>query len=651
MVHPAASMRVAINAFPLRNNGGGARYVFTALLDAMLRQESTNTYLVFAHLEGLRLIHQVIRNQPNPSDIQRRVRVIEIGDEGQMLGFRDEFDVLFGPLNNLKPRLYDRPTVAILHDIQEQYFPEYFAQSELIGRAEEYPEICRSATTLIAISQFCKQSFVDKLGIDPRKIEVVYNAPQANLVDRDASDQGRWTKKPLPPRFLFYPANNYPHKNHALLLEAMETLQNDGLSLVLSGHEVLGGYPVMKQIAARGLSDKVLAFTELSADEMRHLYCHAVTTVLPTLFEGFGMPAVEAMACGCPVVCTDLPALREIAADSALYFPPNDAPALIAQVRRVSADPQIRQQALATAETVTHRFNWAASADRVLEILRQAPRRFRHGYRDATLHRRPRIGVLVRLSQAGYALPGTLHSLIAVGYPDLIVRVVGRHLSPAALKPLLQSLDAKHVDVELTKSDDVQLLRDFSEQEGLDLIVEANEGQTFKPSAFDSIAWAVNENPEKLLYMGEAMEWRKGHFVQIARMRLTGDGLWKLEGFLHPELMFLRPEALPSSPPSGHSRKTGEIHWRWQLLQQLRASDQLMLTRRTVADCDTGWIGMWDTYLAARAGMFNFYSTDTGQAVRVNFLRRLEPMVKAAARALPMRWQDRGTRLWYRLSR
>ena len=97
---------------------------------------------------------------------------------------------LFGPLNNLNPRLYDRPSVAILHDIQEQYFPEYFSRSDLLARQEIYPEICRSATTVVAISQFCKQTFVEKFGIDPDKVEVVPNAPQAELLSAagDGSD-------------------------------------------------------------------------------------------------------------------------------------------------------------------------------------------------------------------------------------------------------------------------------------------------------------------------------------------------------------------------------------------------------------------------------------------------------------------------------
>src|ERR1700684_2640714 len=153
-------MRIGVNAFPLRADGGGSRYVFAGLLSALLKLDGTHHYLIFAHLEALRIVYQVLKAHgetlggtgPDP-----RVKVIHIADEGQIYGHRYDFDLLFGPLNNLNPRLYDRPSVAILHDIQEQYFPEYFSKSDLVARQEVYPEICRSATTVVAISQFCKQ--------------------------------------------------------------------------------------------------------------------------------------------------------------------------------------------------------------------------------------------------------------------------------------------------------------------------------------------------------------------------------------------------------------------------------------------------------------------------------------------------------------
>src|SRR6185437_14073552 len=147
-------MRIGVNAFPLRADGGGARYVFAGLLSALLKLDRTHHYLIFAHVEALPLIDQILKSHRDVSEAGpfSRVKVVHIADEGQIYAYRYDFDLLFGPLNNLNPRLYDRPSVAILHDIQEQYFPEYFSKSDLVARQEVYPEICRSATTVVAIS-------------------------------------------------------------------------------------------------------------------------------------------------------------------------------------------------------------------------------------------------------------------------------------------------------------------------------------------------------------------------------------------------------------------------------------------------------------------------------------------------------------------
>ena len=241
--------------------------------------------------------------------------------------YRDEFDLYFGPLNNLRPRIYDRPTVGLLLDIQEQYFPQYFTSSELIARREAYPELCRAATTVVTISHFCRRSFMEKFGIDGSKIEVIPAAPQHHLLGEDASADEAWQGPPPAAPYFFYPANFYAHKNHALLLDAIEKLTIGGqwsFHVVFVGAEPPAGYPLRREISRRNLGQRCHVLSNLSAGQMRFLYRNALAVVLPTMFEGFGMPAVEAMACGCPLICSDIDALREVAADHALYFQPGN---------------------------------------------------------------------------------------------------------------------------------------------------------------------------------------------------------------------------------------------------------------------------------------------------------------------------------------
>lgn len=651
-------MRIAINAFPARSDGGGARYVFAGLLDALLKIDQQNHYVIFTHYEALRLIYGVLHAHVGPrGDVgpDPRVKIVEIAEAGQIYQHSGEFDLYFAPMNNLQPRIYDRPTVAILHDIQEQYFPEYFAKAELMGRYEDYPEICHAATVLIAISNAVKQSFVEKFGVDPRKIEVIHNAPQAGLVNRPPEDKGLWDRPPLPPQFFFYPANTYKHKNHELLLDALAAMrQRDGdcPNAVFVGFQLPGGFPLSAEIKRRRLDDRCCCFTEMSVDEMRYLYCHALATVMPTMFEGFGIPSVESLACGCPLICSDLPVLREIVGDNACYFPPNDREALIAQLRRIASDPSLRQTLGDRGRAILAAYNWESSAAKLLQIFDSAHARFRWGpggQKPATL---PRIGVLIRLIHGGSRIIETIKSLLVCGYPNLRIRVIGRHRETAnGLMELFNQSLVEYVADDAPADVGLRTLLKFADESGAEIVGEALEGHAFKSSAMDSLLWGFTTAPDKSIYLGEAMEWQADHFLRIARMRLTGDGLWKMEGFLFPEILFINVSSFSNWRQDADSLASDPIEWRWDLLRTARTEQQLFLLRRTLADCDLNSVGVLARYHAVRAGMYRFYSVEHDRRVKIGALRRVQPVVKSLASILPQRWQDRGTRVWYSLIR
>ncbi len=626
-------MRIGVNAFPLRAEGGGARYVFAGLLAALLKIEGTHHYIIFAHLEALRLVYQILKAHgdtlggtgPDP-----RVKVIHIADEGQIYAYRYDFDLLFGPLNNLNPRLYDRPTVAILHDIQEQYFPEYFSKSDLIGRQEIYPEICRVSTVLVAISEFCKSTFVEKFGVDPAKIEVVPNAPQADLVA--AEGDGVWSGASLPPTYLLYPANCYRHKNHVMLLEVAKRLKSQGLAvpIIFSGFELLGGFPLRKEIAARELGDLCQVFTDLPAEELRYLYRHAMAVVLPTKFEGFGMPAVEAAACGCPVVCSDLPAFREILGDSALYFNPDDIDDACLKIRRILDDAPLREGLIEDGFTLARRFTWENSARRMLEIFQLARERFVWGTHKPFTVKRPRIGILIRLSHGGAHAVATVESLLCTGYPDLVMRCELRAVIDPNLRTFLTSAGVQIIEPSASVNgngsahhDDYTALAVFAREQHLDLVGEVIEGGRFKSSGLDSVAWGFLQDPGKPVFLGESMDWNGPRFVGAARLRLTGDGLWKMEGYLYPELLFINPQILAAWPEGLKKALDGGDEWRWELLREARRVDRLFLLRRTLADTDQLLIGPRANRDAAKAGMFRYYNADNERRVKVRMLRRV----------------------------
>jgi glycosyltransferase involved in cell wall biosynthesis len=417
-------MRIGVNAFALRVARGGTGYSFAGLLSELLRVDRENSYLFFSHPAGIPLLKKML-----PGDI----RIIPVRTERQILLYRDEIDLYFSPLNDLRPRMLDIPTVTMLADIQEQYFPGNFTESELEARLETVPELCRSVTTLVTVSEFCKGSIIEKFRIAPEKIEVVPLAPQAGILQ---SEKPECPPAPdLPAEFFFYPANTYPHKRHGLLLWALwRWPASDGKPpvVVFSGREMPDGFQLRRQIASYNLKDRCRVFSDLPPEQIRWLYRHAVAVVMPTMYEGFGMPAVEALACGCPLICSDLPALREIAGDNALFFAPNRLRDLQRSMQRIRSDSELRARLTKCGPEQVAAFTWESAARKMLRIFAEAPERFRCPQSDPdksvqvaevyTTRRGRRVGVsrLAITADDLLKLEGRL-------YPEMI------QLNPAAL--------------------------------------------------------------------------------------------------------------------------------------------------------------------------------------------------------------------------
>lgn len=200
------------------------------------------------------------------------------------------------------------PLVQTLLDVQHLDLPHLFSPAERAYRHWFYDRTARHADVVITISDFCKQRIVARLGIDPARIIVAPLGVRG--VELGALPQDREA-------FLLYPARGWAHKNHALLVEGVRLARREQprLRLVLTGGGLEGLGPLPDWVEVRGL---------VPSQELQRLYATAQALVFPSLYEGFGLPPLEAMARGCPVVTSTAGALPETCGDAAVYFEPSD---------------------------------------------------------------------------------------------------------------------------------------------------------------------------------------------------------------------------------------------------------------------------------------------------------------------------------------
>jgi glycosyltransferase involved in cell wall biosynthesis len=229
--------------------------------------------------------------------------------------------------------------------------------------------VVRKLPRLVTVSQTSRGHIIEELRVDPARIDVV----------PVGVDQQIFRPQPeiatVPGRLLAVISSDVPLKGLAYLLEALAKLRTEALHahLVVIGR-MRPEDPARRHVARFGLEDAVTFAGNISYDEMLRLYGEAEIAVVPSLYEGFSLPAVQAMACGLPLVCTQAGAIPEVAGtdgDSALLVPPRDAGALAAAIKRLLDDPVLRAHLGARARArVLDKFTWTACAKGTAEQYR-----------------------------------------------------------------------------------------------------------------------------------------------------------------------------------------------------------------------------------------------------------------------------------------
>jgi glycosyltransferase involved in cell wall biosynthesis len=212
-----------------------------------------------------------------------------------------------------------------------------------------YPRTMRAAAGIFALSQATAGKLIEVLRADASKIHVIPAAVGPSFSVDARRDVPRLRRAAgLPEKFWLYVAHFYPHKNHIRLLEAYKALERSGgepWPLVFRGDDHGCLDDVQGAVRRLGLDRGVRFLPRLAEEDLPALYCAAEAMVFPSWYEGAGMPVVEALACGCPVVASDLPAIREYGPGAVRFIDPYSTDSITAALREVQQnDATVRQR-------------------------------------------------------------------------------------------------------------------------------------------------------------------------------------------------------------------------------------------------------------------------------------------------------------------
>jgi glycosyltransferase involved in cell wall biosynthesis len=383
-------MKIGIDATCWGNRRGFGRFT-RELLSALLDLDKTNEYLFFvdgdtADVESIPSNAEVIKTSTTVSAMKAasadsRRSVKDLWAMTRQVS-RHKVDIFFFPaVYSYFPILNRTKIIVTLHDVIADHHPELIfpnARSKFFWKAKQYAAI-RQADVIATVSEYSKREIIDYFKLDESDLRIISEAarPVFSVLNSNGRMAVELERHRINPgeRFLLYVGGISPHKNLAALIAAFAEIAagDDPLKLVLVGDykddPFFSAYPgLKKQVDELGLQDRVIFTGFIPDEELAYLYNAATLVVLPSFEEGFGLPAIEAMACGTPVAASNCGSLPEVLGDAGRFFDPHDRNDIARAIDQVLADEaeldQMKEKGLARSG----QFMWKKAAEDTLEI-------------------------------------------------------------------------------------------------------------------------------------------------------------------------------------------------------------------------------------------------------------------------------------------
>jgi glycosyltransferase involved in cell wall biosynthesis len=283
---------------------------------------------------------------------------------------------MFHATEHLLPRIPGARTVFTLHDTAYLLFPQYHLPRNRIFLRHMMPRFLRQADRIIAVSENTRREALRSYDLDPEKIEVIPEGVDERFrPDVDEAEVDRVRRRyALPPRFVLSIGTIEPRKNLTTLLEAFVGVRerHPDVGLVIAGGKGWMVQPFFERLRALGLEGDAVLPGYVPDDDVPALLNAAEVFAFPSEFEGFGLPPLEAMACGVPVVSSNAASLPEVVGDAGIQLPPGDVRAWVRALDSLLGDPAARADLRVSGIARARRFSWSAAARQTLEVYRAA---------------------------------------------------------------------------------------------------------------------------------------------------------------------------------------------------------------------------------------------------------------------------------------
>jgi len=370
LINYRSRVRIAIDARKLRDYGIGT-YVRN-LLRHLGRLDRTTEYVVVCHEADRQIVPELGEN----------FRAVIDSSPGYSL--REQFTIpldlrraavnLFHAPHYVLPPLIPCRSVVTIHDCIHLRFPQYLPNRAAHAYARSFLWIAtHRSNRILTVSEASKRDILSLFRVPEQKIVVIHNAIDERFWETPAPDEVERVRQryQLDGRFVLYAGNIKPHKNLERLIEAFHTLRKQGVEdvrLLIIGDEISKYATLRRAVHRLKLHQHVRFFGFVPDKTLAVLYRLASVFIFPSLYEGFGLPPLEAMASGTPVITSNVSSLPEVVGDAALLIDPYQADAIADAMLRVLSDEALRRDLRERGLARARHFSWERSIRRVREI-------------------------------------------------------------------------------------------------------------------------------------------------------------------------------------------------------------------------------------------------------------------------------------------
>jgi glycosyltransferase involved in cell wall biosynthesis len=254
--------------------------------------------------------------------------------------------------------------ILCIHDANTRLVPQSYSFAFRTAYRMLQPALAKRVAQIVTVSHFSQQAMA-RFGIAPvDEIKVIHDGYE-HVLGWNA-DQSPLKQADLLQPFVLLIGSSAPHKNTAVIYSIAAELARKGVHILVAGG---GDANVYAQTRSHPLPESVRHLGRVSDDDLALLYERALCLVFPSLTEGFGLPALEAMALGCPVISSDVGGVPEVCGGAALYASPHDGAVWLAAIEHISADPSLRSRLVAEGRKRSQLFSWRRSAEQYLELM------------------------------------------------------------------------------------------------------------------------------------------------------------------------------------------------------------------------------------------------------------------------------------------